>query len=513
MVAGPIISIAMMEKQPSSEPSSPQVQGTLGGPVSINDLFGQIQRGLERSEKRKPPHEQFRFSHQFESIRSGARRSNRSPSNEMETDGSDNRSFLFGSQLRDSLLNTSYVPPTPKPAPSAQLKFEPPRFNFNFVSSASAASSRSQTPVFSAVESSPSLSDNITATTSCGEKDSTCTNKNQLLWTPTEYASSNSAPPGRSSSRYQPTRLITMPEMDSDVSSAPEVYALLKKSTDDQISFPPIRSAGVSTSRHVTGSFLSELPSSKSRSQATTLPLQESEPARDDRQFSRTRTMPLDQSWQNSSSHRHERLSAHSSADNLLNELYTDTLQQLKEPTTQDASSTTSSFGSRRAASKRRPGGNISEGSTSVNSSFRSISSSMKSTNSGLSSSVTLENDGIDTSGSLSILLASDSKRQSAGSRKSCHDSSSSMQPAMSSLKEGHSDKEDHRNKDGYQESTGTHTGKRKSDAEENYFDYSFVGPSYSMLYLGNEAEEEELDKLVALARTCIPEDKKQRYE
>ena len=492
MVAGPIISIAMMEKQPSSEPSSPQVQGTLGGPVSINDLFGQIQRGLERSEKRKPPHEQFRFSHQFESIRSGARRSNRSPSNEMETDGSDNRSFLFGSQLRDSLLNTSYVPQKPKPAPPTALKFEPPRFNV--VSSSSATS-----PVFSAVECSPFWSNN-TVTTSCGESDSTCTNKNQLLWTPAEYSSSSIAPPGRSSSEYQRTRRITMLEIDPEVSST---------SLPDEI----IRSAGVSTSKHVTGSFLSELFSSKPRSQATTLPLQESEPASDDRQVSRTRTVPLDQAWQHFSSHRHERLSAPSSADNLLNELYTDTLQQLKEPTTQDAPSTTSSFGSRRAASRRRQGGNISEGSMSVNSSFRSISSSMKSTNSGLSSSVTLENDGIDTSGSLSILLASDSKRQSAGSRKSCHDSSSSMQPAMSSLKEGHSDKEDHRNKDGYQESTGTHTGKRKSDAEENYFDYSFVGPSYSMLYLGNEAEEEELDKLVAWARTCIPEDKKQRYE
>ena len=227
MVAGLIISI-MMEKQPSSEPSSPQ-QGILGGQVSINDLFAQIQRGLERSEKRKPPHEQFRFSHQFESIRSEARRSNR---NEMETDGNGNanRSFLFGSQLRDSLLDTSYVPPKPKPAPPAQLKFEPSRFNFDSVSSD--VSTRSQTPVFSSLESSPYH------TTSSGEKDSTCTNKNQLLLIPAEDLSSRSEPPGRASFTYQPTRRITMQEIESEVSSTSGENALLKKSTDDQLLSP-----------------------------------------------------------------------------------------------------------------------------------------------------------------------------------------------------------------------------------------------------------------------------------
>ena len=222
-----------------------------------------------------------------------------------------------------------------------------------------------------------------------------------------------------------------MQEIESEVSSTSGENALLKKSTDDQLLSPSdeIRSGGVSTSRHVTGGFSSYFPLPKSRYQATTLPLQDSKRDRHDRQFSTNRTMPLDQVEQNSSSCQDERLFTSSTTDNLLNELYTDTRQPLKEPATQDAPSTTPSL--RRPASKRRSSAAISEGSTSVDSSFRSINSSfrsinssfqsihssIKSTNSGLSSSFILVNEGIDTSGSLSILLASESKRQSAGPR------------------------------------------------------------------------------------------------
>ena len=73
----------------------------------------------------KPPHERNRFLYQYASSSPAAK------SLSGATTSSTHQPLLFGSQIRDSLLSTSYTPPTSELLPPRQLKFDPPRFAFN----------------------------------------------------------------------------------------------------------------------------------------------------------------------------------------------------------------------------------------------------------------------------------------------------------------------------------------------------------------------------------------------
>jgi len=112
-----------------------------GGSASIDDLFDRIQRGLERSlekgQRPLPLHERNRFSSQFGCLRSDARRSvgkssSSKPASSSAASTAAYRNILFGSQIRDSMLDTSYVPmpPKAKPEPPRPMRFQEPPFKF-----------------------------------------------------------------------------------------------------------------------------------------------------------------------------------------------------------------------------------------------------------------------------------------------------------------------------------------------------------------------------------------------
>ena len=123
---------ATTSKQPSSDKDEqPPRKGPRyyppGKGKSVDELFEDIARGLERWEKRLPPHERSRFTSQFNSAKARAARKKAAE----EANRKDPNRIQYGWQLRDQLLNSTYVPPEPPKPPPKQLKFEPSRFTFN----------------------------------------------------------------------------------------------------------------------------------------------------------------------------------------------------------------------------------------------------------------------------------------------------------------------------------------------------------------------------------------------